>query len=159
MRWGARGPSDPCSEVELGTLGQTGNGGPSRPSAAGPRKVLLVEDHAVTRMALCALIGAEPDLMICGEAESIAGAVDLLRNRPDIVLVDLCLGREDGFELLATLQSRFPEIPAVVVSSLDPGMYGERVHDAGALAFVPKHDVASKLVATIRQVLERGTVR
>lgn len=124
---------------------------PRVPSVA--RRVLVVEDHPITRMALGALIRAEPDLTICGEAGTVADAVALLSEGPDIVLVDLRLGPDDGLELLVTMQTRCPEVPALVVSSCDPGLFAERALSAGAVAFLPKHEVATRLVDTIRRTL------
>jgi len=120
------------------------------------RKVLVVEDHPVTREALVALLTAEPDFTICGEVETVADAVPLLAASPDIVLVDLLLGQDDGFDLLATMRSRYPQIPALVVSSRDPEVFGERVRAAGAKGFVPKHEVPARLVDTIRHILDGG---
>lgn len=124
--------------------------------AGSRRRVLVVEDHAATRMALAALIGAEADLTVCGEAATLAGALEELDSAPEIVLVDLHLGPDSGFALLAALRDLAPEIPALVVSSLDPEVYGERVRAAGAVGFVPKQDVAVRLLDAIRAALNGG---
>lgn len=108
------------------------------------------------RNALHALIEAEPDLVVCGEVGTVAEALAGLDAVPDLVLVDLCLGPDDGFLLLETMRSRYPKIPALVVSSLDPEVYGARVRAAGAVDFVPKHEAANRLVSAIRGVLTAG---
>jgi DNA-binding NarL/FixJ family response regulator len=73
-------------------------------------KVLLVDDHAVLRQGMAAMINEEPDMIVCGEAEGVRSAVDEARRTlPDVALVDLSIKDGDGLELIRELSNRFPE--------------------------------------------------
>ena len=65
------------------------------------RNVLIVDDHPVVREGLRLLIEEQADLVVCGEAEGVGGALTLIRNRkPDLVIVDLSLKDSHGLDLV-----------------------------------------------------------
>ena len=71
-------------------------------SAESPPKsrVFLVDDHPITRQGLVALINREPNLVVCGEADSAPVAIDLIQKlTPDIALVDVTLKTTSGIEI------------------------------------------------------------
>ena len=74
-------------------------------------RVVIVDDEHLARQAMRRLLVAHPDVEIGGEAESLAGAIDLFgRTRPQLLFLDIELGGGDGFDLLAAL-----EPPPIVV--------------------------------------------
>ena len=74
-------------------------------------RVVIVDDEHLARQAMRRLLVAHPDVEIAGEAESLAGAIDLFgRTRPQLLFLDIELGGGDGFDLLAAL-----EPPPIVV--------------------------------------------
>jgi DNA-binding NarL/FixJ family response regulator len=121
------------------------------------RRLLLVEDHPVTREGLAQLLNQQPDLHVCGqagtapEALTAAGVV-----RPDLVLVDISLGGTSGIELIKDLISRDANLPILVLSTHDELLYAERSLRAGAKGYVMKHEPTEKVMEAIRQVLRGG---
>jgi DNA-binding NarL/FixJ family response regulator len=115
-------------------------------------RVAIVDDHPVVRAGLAALIGAESDLEVCGQAEDASAARHLVeRERPDVVLVDLSLGGASGLELVKELVAR--SVRVLVVSMHDEITWTERSLAAGALGFVQKSEATKNIVEAIRRVL------
>jgi DNA-binding NarL/FixJ family response regulator len=117
-------------------------------------RVVLVEDHPMFREQLAQLIGREPDMCVCGEADNIQQALQLLEsNSIDIVIVDLTLKGPSGLELLKDLKARGIKVPVLVLSMHDELLYAERVLRAGARGYITKHETSNEVMAAIRKVL------
>ena len=80
---------------------------PGSPSdSSGRRRLLIVDDHEVVRIGLRQLFDAQPDLEVCGEAETLAEArAAIPALGPDVVVLDLTLGEESGLDLLRWLHT------------------------------------------------------
>jgi DNA-binding NarL/FixJ family response regulator len=129
---------------------------PGRPAAKSG--VLLVDDHAIVRQGIAALIEQEDDLFVCGEAESAEEALEALRTtRPAICLADLSLAGIDGMEFVKRAKARFPHVPILILSMHDEHLYAERALRAGAKGYIMKREGAENLLDAIRRVL-RGQV-
>jgi DNA-binding NarL/FixJ family response regulator len=128
---------------------------PHRQSAASKRtRILLVDDHPMMRQGLAALIGSEPDLEICGQAENAAKAMAALAAHPtDLVLLDLTLPDKNGVEVIKDLRALHPAVRVLVVSMHDEAIYAERVLRAGARGYIMKQEGGPKLLQAIREVL------
>ena len=125
----------------------------SRASAQKTR-IVLVDDHDVVRRGLASLISADPSLDVCGEADSVDSAMEVIaRTQPRLVLVDMSLKDSDGLELLRRMAAEFPDVLALVLSMYDESVYAERALRAGARGYVRKVDVAGKVMTAIRKVL------
>ena len=125
-------------------------------SAAGDQKtrVLIVEDHPITRQGLKALINQQVMLTVCGEADSASEAIELVATlRPDLALVDVTLKGGSGIELIKSLHEHAPGMPVLVVSMHDEALFAERALRGGALGYVMKHEAADKITGAIQQVL------
>jgi len=95
------------------------------------KRILLVDDHPLVREWLTNLIHQQPDLMVCGEAETAPSALSAITTgRADLAIVDLNLANSSGIELL------------------------ERVFRAGARGYVNKRETAQKVIEAIRRVLD-----
>ncbi len=117
-------------------------------------RVVVVDDHPIMRQGLCALIAAEPDLSVCGEAESAESAMEVVpREKPDLVIADITLPGRNGIELIKDLHSVVPEIPVLVLSMHDEAIYAERVLRVGGRGYVMKQEGGLKLMEAIRKVL------
>lgn len=117
-------------------------------------RVFLVDDHPIVRRGLHFLIGLEPDLVVCGEADSRSAALEQIpKARPEVVVVDLALKNSSGLELVKDLRERFPKLKVLVFTMHDEPIYAERVLKAGAHGYVTKEEGAEKAVEAIRQVL------
>ena len=117
-------------------------------------KVMLVDDHPMVRQGLARLINDEADLCVCGEADSVIHAIDLIsRVEPDLAIVDICMGGTDGIELIKDLKTRRPGLPTLVLSMHDECIYAERVLRAGARGYVTKQEAPEQVMIAIRKVL------
>jgi len=119
------------------------------------KSILIVDDHPVLRRGLAALIEAEPDLTVCGQADDCKAALEALRKtRPDLAIVDLSLGEGDGLDLIKQIKQRSPEIPVLVLSMHDESVYAERSLRAGARGYVTKQQLDNTVLVAIRRLLD-----
>lgn len=117
-------------------------------------RIFLVDDHPLIRISLRELLAAEPDLMVCGEAEDRQEALEAIaRSNPDLVIVDLKLRNSDGLDLIRDLAARHPSVLTLVLSMYDEVLHSERAIRAGASGFVSKQADAGRFVAALRKVL------
>jgi DNA-binding NarL/FixJ family response regulator len=118
------------------------------------RKVLIVDDHPIVREGLRRLIDPEPDLAVCGEAESEREARRAIAEcMPDVMIVDISLGQGDGFELVRDVHAHYPKLPMLVLSMHDEVIYAERMLAAGARGYAMKQTAPDQLLVALRQVL------
>lgn len=121
------------------------------------KRVFLVDDHPMVREQLAHLIDQQSDLQICGEASDVADALEGINHqKPDIAIVDLNLRASSGLDLLKDLKIQGLEIPVLVLSMHDEGLYAERALRAGAMGYVSKQESTRDILAAIRQVLDGG---
>jgi DNA-binding NarL/FixJ family response regulator len=121
--------------------------------AAKKTRIYVVDDHALVRRGLAALIAQEADLELCGEAEDCASATrEVAKLHPDVVISDISLRGNSGLELIKNLQVLDPKIHIVVLSVHDESIYALRVLKAGAKGYVMKQDLASKVIDAVRKV-------
>ena len=124
----------------------------------GMTRVLLVDDHALLRLGMAAIINEEPDLMVCGEADGVRSAIAAAaETRPDVALIDLSIKDGDGLELLRDMRTRFPDVRTLVLSMYDEAVYAERALAVGAKAYIMKAEAAKTVIAAIRRVLRGET--
>ena len=118
------------------------------------KKVLIVDDHELLRMAVSQLIEHEGDLCVCGEAEDAKGALKSINElKPDIAIVDITLKDSHGIELVKDIKIRWPDFPVLVLSMHDESFYAERVLRAGARGYVTKAEVSAKVIEGLRKIL------
>ena len=131
------------------------------PSTAEMRsRVLIVDDHPMTRYGIVRLIEQEPDLVVCGEAENASRALAAVRAlKPQVILADLTMPGGEGLEFIKDVRSLHPEIAVLVVSMHDEALYAERALRAGARGYIMKNEGGEKLVEAIRQVLQGENLR
>ncbi|MBC8873604.1 MAG: response regulator transcription factor [Planctomycetes bacterium] len=121
-------------------------------------RVLIVDDHELLRNGMRLMIGNEPDLEICGEAEDEAQAMQQVhQSRPNLAIVDIGLKSGNGIELIKRIKAHAASVRIVVSSMYDERLYGERALRAGADGYVNKQDPARTIIAAIRCVLEGKT--
>src|SRR2546428_12094158 len=91
------------------------------------RKVFLVDDHPLVREWLTNLINQQPDLVVCGEAESAPQALQAIAlAKPEVAIVDISLKDSSGIELIKTLKQFRPAMSVLVLSMHDESLYAER---------------------------------
>ncbi len=119
-----------------------------------PKRVMIVEDHPMTRDGLIHLIDRERDLTVEWQAENAAKALDVVvKDEPDLVLMDITLPGKSGIDLIKDLKAIRPELLILIVSMHDESLYAERALRAGARGYITKDAGGSMLMQAIRQVL------
>ncbi|MFH1153534.1 MAG: response regulator transcription factor [Pseudomonadota bacterium] len=118
------------------------------------RKILIVEDHPIFKMGMCELINQEKDLFVCGTAEDVAEARDLVESqKPDLVILDLSLKTSNGMVLIKELNKYHREIPVLVLSMHEESLHAERCLSAGAKGYLMKHETKESVIKAIRKIL------
>ena len=130
--------------------GIEGQVSPPAAKAAGVRRVLLVDDHAMVRQGLRAILDHYPDLLIIGEAADGREAVSIAKKRaPDVIVMDINMPRMDGIEATKRIKKDRPETVVIAVSINDTPHLRASMQQAGASAFVSKEEAAERLHETI----------
>ena len=116
---------------------------------------MLVDDHPIVRHGMAMLINEEDDLAVCCESSSAAetlGQID--RYQPEVAIVDVSLQGASGIDLTKTIKEQYPDLPVLILSMHDEGLYAERALRAGARGFVMKQEAADTVLEAIRTVLK-----
>ncbi len=119
-------------------------------------KVLLVDDHPLVLSALQSVIkniGRNTDVVGVGTADAARQAL-AQDGDFDLVLLDLALGDDDGFDVLLEFRATYPAVPVVVVSASDRASDVIRAIDSGAMGFVPKKSSYAELHEALRMVMD-----
>jgi DNA-binding NarL/FixJ family response regulator len=118
-------------------------------------RVLLVDDHPIVRQGLALLIDREPDLCVCGEAESAHSAFHAIATLlPDLVVLDISLSGPDGLDVLKEIRMKTTNLPVLILSMHDESIYAERVMRAGANGYIMKQEATEKVLVAIRRILQ-----
>ena len=126
---------------------------------ATPIRVLLVDDHAVLRKGMRALLEREPGLEVVGEAEDGEHAVHAAeRTRPDVILMDLEMKGMGGIEATRQITSARPETRVVVLTSHTAEEDVFPALKAGAIGYLLKHSNPVDVLDAIRQAHRGETV-
>ena len=114
--------------------------------------ILLVDDHAVVRMGLSAIINLQADLKVCGEAENGEAAVRLAAElKPDVVVMDFSLPGIDGAEATAAVLKASPSSKVLILTSFGTSADLARAMAAGAIGAVTKNLSNDELSSAIRE--------
>jgi DNA-binding NarL/FixJ family response regulator len=123
-----------------------------------PIRIALVDDHALVRDGIRALLAVRPSFDVVGEAEDGPEALELCsRVAPDILLVDIGLKDMNGLELTRLLQVQHPEIKVLILSMYDNQEYISTSIRAGASGYVLKNAPSREIVAAIEAIAAGGT--
>ncbi len=115
--------------------------------------ILIVDDHAVVCSALRALIEKHPNRIVVGEAGNAADAVALAaKEQPEIILLDLCLGDENGVDLIPDLLKASSESRIILLTAVQDEDEFRRAVRQGALGVVGKGAPAEMLIKAIDRV-------
>jgi DNA-binding NarL/FixJ family response regulator len=117
-----------------------------------PISVLLADDHTVVRQGLRALLSAELDIEIVGEAANGNVAVRLAREtRPEIVVMDLAMPGLNGLEATRQILAEAPSTKVLVLTSYSNDDYVKKMIEAGVAGYLSKQTAAQDLVKAIRE--------
>jgi len=120
------------------------------------QRVFVVEDHPLMRRSIVEAIDREPDLMTCGQAADASEVLALGSLEADILLTDIQLKSSSGVDLIKDLRVRLPGLPIVATTMFDVRRNERLAREAGAAGFVSKSDGPDRLIAKIREVLEKA---
>lgn len=116
-------------------------------------KLMIVDDQALVRGAMGALLDLEPDLTVVAQVGRAAEVDDAVRtHRPDVVLLDIQLGEDSGIEVAAHLRRDHPDVRCLMVTTFNRPGYLRRSLEAGASGFVVKDEPADRLAEAVRRV-------
>jgi len=120
-------------------------------------KVLLVDDHAVVRHGLRAVLEEEMGDVEVQEAGTAREGLEHLRqNSYDALILDIGLPDRNGLDLLKSIHSEWPKLPVLILSMFDESQYGVRMIKAGAAGYVTKASAPDKFVVAVRKILSGG---
>lgn len=117
--------------------------------------VLIVDDHPMLRDGVAAVIGAQLDMVVVGEAANGATALDRYRDvMPDIVLMDLQMPEVDGVAAIGNIIAEFPDAQIIVLTTYSGDAKALRALKAGAAGYMLKSSLRAELIEVIRSVFE-----
>jgi DNA-binding NarL/FixJ family response regulator len=120
-------------------------------------RIFLVDDHPLVREWLTNLVNQQPDLQVCGEAETAADALrGIAATKPKLAIIDISLNAASGLELVKDLCIQHPSVAPLILSMHEEELYAERAMRAGARGYVRKRETSKNILAAIRRVLEGG---
>jgi len=115
-----------------------------------PIRLLLVDDHALVRQGLGALLSREQGIQLLGEAASGEAALDLVEQlRPDAVLMDIQMPGMGGIEATRLIHQRFPAVQIIGLSMHQDVDMAKAMRTAGAVCYVSKSDLSDTIVAAV----------
>ncbi|MEJ2684194.1 MAG: response regulator transcription factor [Candidatus Sulfobium sp.] len=116
-------------------------------------RVMIVDDHALVREGITALLRLYDDVQIVGEAADGAEAiVNAEKLRPDVILMDIAMPGLGGLEATMEIKKRNPEVRILVLSQYDDKEYVSRFLKANVSGYILKRAVGGELITAIRAV-------
>jgi DNA-binding NarL/FixJ family response regulator len=116
-------------------------------------RILTVDDHALLREGIAALVNAEPDMKLVAEASDGQEALEKFRShRPDVTLMDLQMPALNGIEAINRIRSEFSNARIIVLTTYSGDVRVVQALRAGARAYILKGHVHRELLETIRAV-------
>src|SRR6266481_5783623 len=120
---------------------------------SGPIRILTVDDHALLRQGIAALVNGESDMKLVADAANGQEAIEKFRlHRPDVTLMDLQMPSLNGIEAIIGIRSEFPNARIIVLTTYAGDVQVLRAIKAGARGYVLKGHVIRELLDTIRAV-------
>jgi DNA-binding NarL/FixJ family response regulator len=118
------------------------------------RRILLIDDHPMTRQGLAAVINQQDDMIVCCQAgEASEGMTKMEGGAPELVITDISLDGKSGLELSRDVHAIYPNVRILVMSMHEESIYAERALRAGAHGYVMKKSGGEAILAAIRRVL------
>jgi DNA-binding NarL/FixJ family response regulator len=116
-------------------------------------RVLSVDDHPLLRQGIAALVGAQSDMVMVGQAATGREGLEQFRaQKPDVTLLDLRLPDMGGVEVLQAILSESPDARVVMLTTFEGDVEIQRSLQAGARGYLLKTMPPAELVEAIRQV-------
>ena len=116
-------------------------------------RVLSVDDHALLREGIAAIINHQSDMVLVSQASGGREAIQQYReHRPDVTLMDLRMPDLSGIDALLAIRAEFPDACIIMLTTFEGDVEVRRALEAGARAYLLKSYPPSQLMQAIRQV-------
>ncbi len=120
--------------------------------------MFLVDDHPIVRRGFQYLLNVEPDLLVCGEADSGPEALQkILTLKPDVAIVDLSLRSSNGLELIKQVRAQDLNVKILVFTMRAETIYAERALRAGANGYITKEEGTERAIDAVRSIVAGKT--
>ena len=121
-------------------------------------RVVIADDHTMVRDGLRVMLDMEPDLEVVAEAGGVAATVASLEAQiPDVLILDVHLGAENGLDAMPTLLDASPSTRVLVLTMQDDPAFARKALRAGASGYVLKEAPRSELIEAVRAVARGQT--
>jgi DNA-binding NarL/FixJ family response regulator len=119
------------------------------------KRILVVDDHPLFRSGLAEFLNRQPELEVCGQADSAQLALGQMRkHRPDLAIIDVSLNGTNGIELVKLMKAEEPKLAILILSMHHETLYALRALKAGALGYLMKGEALEHVTNAVRRVLE-----
>jgi len=120
-----------------------------------PVRLLLVDDHPIVRTGLRMLFQSEPGLVVVGEVDGGAAAIEAVQQlHPDVVIMDVAMPDMNGIEATQRIKANNPETAVLALTMHEDEQYFFAMLNAGASGYIPKRAAPDDLVSAIHVVAE-----
>ena len=121
-------------------------------------RVLMVDDHAILREGLRALLSYYDDVEVVGEAQDGAEGLERVKElQPDVVLMDIAMPGMNGLEATRLIHEQYPQIRVLILTQHEDPQYVLPLLQAGASGFVTKRALGNDLINALRVVAKGET--
>jgi DNA-binding NarL/FixJ family response regulator len=118
-----------------------------------PIRILAVDDHALVRKGIAAILASQPDMSLVAEASNGREAVEQFRShRPDITLMDLQMPEMNGLDAMIAIRAEFPDARIIMLTTYAGDVQVLRAMKVGARGYLLKTLLDKELLETIRAV-------
>ena len=116
-------------------------------------RILSVDDHALLREGICAIVNAQSDMVVVGTASNGKEAIEAFRTlRPDVILLDLRLPDLSGIDVTMAIRAEFPDARIIILTTYERDVEIQRTLKAGARGYLLKSMPPKQMLDAIRQV-------
>src|SRR5437867_8848519 len=120
-------------------------------------RILVLDEQPLLRCGISTYLNSQPDIIVCGEADSIADAGSKIAEcQPHVLVTELRLGAGDSLKLVKQLKAEDSALRSLVYSAFDEAIFAERAMRAGANGYVMKRAPKEKLAPPTRDFVEAG---
>ena len=123
------------------------------PAAPRTYKILVADDHSIVRRGIRSLLESQPDLEVCAEAADGVTTMDyVVKQRPDLVVLDLTMPEKNGLEVARMIRERSPSTEVLILTMHFSEEVAREVLRCGARGYVLKSDADGELLSAVRHI-------